>query len=366
MRTLQSYLLTQIGRVVVQQSDRDAYGRTLDNASQLYMYLLFEQTIFKNDGIDSILSALEAQQKEMDELRQSAKTFTDSLKLFDTADFYVTQDEGSQTNTEIDYIIDYCQQYLTLKTSMWAEIKDMQTFIREELSKPFIIQENIQEVIDRASQINERLANVQFGLDAIQRKTQQYLEENLSINQEANRVIEFGDPIVFSLQQNVNAETGDELEMDDLSIGEHGQVTFSDVKFLVFVYKRMFREQQLRQIRINERMYYSAVKERVHLLEEAIEKDNVDYAPQPIRAAPDQLSIIPTQNDEFVSVLKTDVDKASFTKISKDAIATLFDLVHNPFNNLLELAQRLTRQIVSDIGDFYEMRTIAVQPKLFV
>lgn len=67
-----------------------------------------------------------------------------------------------------------------------------------------------------------------------------------------------------------------------------------------------------------------------------------------------------------MSVLKSDVDGASFLKLGRDAIATLFDLIGNPFNNLLELAQRLTKQIISDFGDFYEMRTIAVQPKLFV
>lgn len=32
----------------------------------------------------------------------------------------------------------------------------------------------------------------------------------------------------------------------------------------------------------------------------------------------------------------------------------------------MELAQRLIRQVVSDFADFHQMRTIAVQPKLFV
>lgn len=136
---LQSYLLSQTGRVVVRRSEKDVSDRTLDNSSQLYMYLLFEHAIFKKDGVEDVLSTLEVQQRELNELKQSAGTFSDSLRLFDTADFYVAQDEGSQTNTELDYVIQYCQQYLTLKTSMWEEIKEMQCFIREELSQPFMI-----------------------------------------------------------------------------------------------------------------------------------------------------------------------------------------------------------------------------------
>ena len=91
---LQSYLLSQTGRVVVRKNERDVSDKTLDNASQLYMYLLFEQAIFKKNGVDDVLKTLEAQQKELDELKQSAGTFSDSLRLFDTADFYVAQDEG--------------------------------------------------------------------------------------------------------------------------------------------------------------------------------------------------------------------------------------------------------------------------------
>ena len=121
------------------------------------MYLLFEQAIFKKNGVGDVLKTLEAQQKELDELKRSAGTFSDSLRLFDTADFYVAQDEGSQTNTELDYIIQYCQQYLTLKTNMWAEVEEIQRFIREELSKPFMVQESARDVVERAELINERL-----------------------------------------------------------------------------------------------------------------------------------------------------------------------------------------------------------------
>lgn len=160
VRALQSHLLAQAGRVVVRQSERDVGDRILDNAGQLYMYLLFEQALFKKSGLDEVLDTLEAQQRELDELRQAAATFSDSLRLFDTADFYVAQDDGSQTNTELDYVLRYCQQYLTLKTRMWTEFKDMQRFIRDELSLPFIVQESASGVVARAELMSERLSDI--------------------------------------------------------------------------------------------------------------------------------------------------------------------------------------------------------------
>lgn len=189
------------------------------------------------------MGTLEAQQRELDELRQAAGTFSDSLRLFDTADFYVAQDEGSQTNTELDYVIQYCQQYLTLKTSLWAELKEMQHFVREELSQPFIVQDSASEVVERAELMSERLLGIQRGLSEIRRRTEQYLEEGLTINQEANRVIEFADPVVFSLRQTNDTEDDEnELESDEPAPGELASVAFSDLKLLIFVYKRVFRE----------------------------------------------------------------------------------------------------------------------------
>lgn len=90
-------------------------------------------------------------------------------------------------------------------------------------------------------------------------------------------------------------------------------------------------------------MYYNAIWEKVHALEDAIEADNVNYVPQPIRSVQEQVQIIPTQNNEFVTILKSDVSGASFLRLGRDAIATLFDLVGNPLNNLLELSQRLVK-----------------------
>lgn len=124
-------------------------------------------------------------------------------------------------------------------------------------------------------------------MSEIRRRTEQYLEEGLSINQEANRVIEFDDPVVFSLRQKEEAESENEMEIEDLGPEDLASTAFSDIKLLVFVYKRVFREQQIRQIRINERAYYNTVKERVKTLEDAIAADNIGYVPPPIRQSQD-------------------------------------------------------------------------------
>ena len=124
-------------------------------------------------------------------------------------------------------------------------------------------------------------------MSEIRRRTELYLEEGLSINQEANRVIEFDDPVVFSLRQKEEAESENEMEIEDLGPEDRASTAFSDIKLLVFVYKRVFREQQIRQISINERAYYNTVKERVKALEDAIAADNIGYVPPPIRQSQD-------------------------------------------------------------------------------
>ena len=80
-------------------------------------------------------------------------------------------------------------------------------------------------------------------MSEIRRRTEQYLEEGLSINQETNRVIEFDDPVVFSLRQKEEAESENEMEIEDLGPEDLASTAFSDIKLLVFVYKRVFREQ---------------------------------------------------------------------------------------------------------------------------
>ena len=213
-------------------------------------------------------------------------------------------------------------------------------------------------------------------------------------------MIEFADPVVFSIRRREDAETGDALEAtnapeNDLNAEnqepraneEQNQIqnvsdildqnapadaedlasaAFSDLKLLVFVYKRVFREMQIQQIRISERAYYNTVRDRILALDDALAKDDVGFEPQPVRAGAEEGPVVPTQNDAFVSVLKGDVDGASFLRLGRDAVATLFDLVGSPLNNLLELGRRLARQVAADFGEFSEMRTIAVQPKLFV
>ena len=93
--------------------------------------------------------------------------------------------------------------------------------------------------------------------------------------------------MVFSLRQKEEAESENEMEIEDLGPEDLASTAFSDIKLLVFVYKRVFREQQIRQIRINERAYYNTVKERVKALEDAIAADNIGYVPPPIRQSQD-------------------------------------------------------------------------------
>lgn len=100
---------------------------------------------------------------------------------------------------------------------------------------------------------------------------------------------------------------------------------------------------QIQQIRISERAYYNTVRDRILALDDALAKDDVAFEPQPVRAGAEEGPVVPTQNDAFVSVLKGDVDGASFLRLGRDAVATLFDLVGSPLNNLLELGRRLAR-----------------------
>lgn len=68
-------------------------------------------------------------------------------------------------------------------------------------------------MVARAELMSERLSDIQRALGEIRRRTEQFLEEGLTINQEANRVIEFADPIVFSIRRRDDSEAEDAPEV---------------------------------------------------------------------------------------------------------------------------------------------------------
>ncbi|KAH0573254.1 Dynein heavy chain [Spironucleus salmonicida] len=286
----------------------------IQSEQQLYLYLLLQNTDEFGQNNYIYFSNLQNQQMEeqLQEIVNEEIYFNRCLQLFESNDFYISQ---NIQNTEIFFIIKFVKYIQSIFSKYWQQLSILQNIIKQHGALPI-------------SLLNTKI--FQTDLVTLEKVILQIKEQIIQCKQEFLKLI---DDII--IDQNGNISTVPQLENQIYN--------FSTLKFIVFIYKQNIKQSQM----VFQEQHFDEVSK---FFNQILDNERADQKEQI------NLEYDYTNFDQIFTTINC--DNIMFVELANDALQYYFDNYQQ-----VDVVINLIQKMIQSITSLEIMQSISFQPR---